>query len=251
VPSLGRFASADTLVPDPTNPQAYNRYSYVVNNPLKYIDPTGHCHNNYEEGSNDLSYCLHLVSQLEAERYAPLMGENREAILENWLQNADIDALKAIMAFYDDQIETVRPEGASGTRSADRYNVCQYWQECYDPPTEYVALTLNAQGVDATLLRDQWGNIYFNLHSAFFWGASITTGSVELDNADLESLTVEQQEIAAQDALTGFGSTACASGAFTGCYGRSEGNQLFEGGLSFPPFGFDINTGYTQLIYDK
>ncbi len=39
---LGRFLSADTIVPQPTNPQAFNRYSYVINNPLKYVDPTGH-----------------------------------------------------------------------------------------------------------------------------------------------------------------------------------------------------------------
>ncbi len=41
-PVLGRFTTADTLVPDLTNPQALNRYSYVLNNPLKYTDPTGH-----------------------------------------------------------------------------------------------------------------------------------------------------------------------------------------------------------------
>jgi RHS repeat-associated protein len=41
--SLGRFASADTLVPQLENPQAWNRYAYVVNSPLKYNDPTGHC----------------------------------------------------------------------------------------------------------------------------------------------------------------------------------------------------------------
>ena len=41
-PELGRFISADTIVPDPTNPQSLNRYSYVKNNPLKYTDPSGH-----------------------------------------------------------------------------------------------------------------------------------------------------------------------------------------------------------------
>jgi hypothetical protein len=42
VPGIGRFASADTLVPNPANPQSWNRYSYVNNQPLVYNDPTGH-----------------------------------------------------------------------------------------------------------------------------------------------------------------------------------------------------------------
>jgi RHS repeat-associated protein len=39
---LGRFISADPTVPDPLNPQALNRYSYVVNDPLHYVDPSGY-----------------------------------------------------------------------------------------------------------------------------------------------------------------------------------------------------------------
>jgi hypothetical protein len=38
---MGRFISPDTIVPEPTNPQSFNRYSYCLNNPLKYIDPSG------------------------------------------------------------------------------------------------------------------------------------------------------------------------------------------------------------------
>ncbi len=41
-PSLNRFISADTIVPSPGNPQSLNRYSYVLNNALKYTDPMGH-----------------------------------------------------------------------------------------------------------------------------------------------------------------------------------------------------------------
>jgi len=41
-PAIGRFISADTLVPGPANPQAFNRYSYCLNNPLRYNDPSGH-----------------------------------------------------------------------------------------------------------------------------------------------------------------------------------------------------------------
>ena len=40
--TLGRFISADTLVPSPGNPQSLNRYLYVLGNPLRYVDPTGH-----------------------------------------------------------------------------------------------------------------------------------------------------------------------------------------------------------------
>jgi RHS repeat-associated protein len=41
-PVLGRFVSADTIVPRPGDPQSLNRYSYVSNSPLTRIDPDGH-----------------------------------------------------------------------------------------------------------------------------------------------------------------------------------------------------------------
>lgn len=41
-PGIWRFISPDTVGPDPKNPQALNRYSYCLNNPLKYNDPSGH-----------------------------------------------------------------------------------------------------------------------------------------------------------------------------------------------------------------
>ena len=36
------FTQPDSIVPSPGSSQSLNRYSYVLNNPLKYIDPTGH-----------------------------------------------------------------------------------------------------------------------------------------------------------------------------------------------------------------
>ena len=41
-PKLGRFLSADTIVPNASNPQDLNRFAYVRNNPLRYVDPSGH-----------------------------------------------------------------------------------------------------------------------------------------------------------------------------------------------------------------
>ncbi|MEW5960759.1 MAG: RHS repeat-associated core domain-containing protein [Chloroflexota bacterium] len=41
-PMTGRFLSADSIVPRPGDPQSLNRYSYCLNNPLVYVDPSGH-----------------------------------------------------------------------------------------------------------------------------------------------------------------------------------------------------------------
>jgi RHS repeat-associated protein len=41
-PYINRFLSADTIVPGFANPQNLNRFSYGLNNPSRYTDPTGH-----------------------------------------------------------------------------------------------------------------------------------------------------------------------------------------------------------------
>lgn len=40
-PTIARFLSADPFIQAPSNLQSYNRYSYVMNNPLRYTDPSG------------------------------------------------------------------------------------------------------------------------------------------------------------------------------------------------------------------
>ncbi len=62
---IGRFVSADTIVPDPSNPQTLNRYSYTRGNPLKYTDPTG----NYVEFTGGFSY---------------RSGRNRQRVEQAW-----------------------------------------------------------------------------------------------------------------------------------------------------------------------
>jgi RHS repeat-associated protein len=61
-PVTGRFVSADSIVPDPTNPQSFNRFTYVSNNPSVRVDPSGHgdCNVHVEdeciaESANDVS----------------------------------------------------------------------------------------------------------------------------------------------------------------------------------------------------
>ncbi len=41
-PVLRRFVQPDSLVPQPGNPLAWDRYSYCRNNPVRLVDPSGH-----------------------------------------------------------------------------------------------------------------------------------------------------------------------------------------------------------------
>ncbi|MBK6277195.1 MAG: RHS repeat-associated core domain-containing protein [Gammaproteobacteria bacterium] len=41
-PSLGRMLSPDPITQSPENAQDYNRYAYVMNNPLRFVDPSGY-----------------------------------------------------------------------------------------------------------------------------------------------------------------------------------------------------------------
>ena len=41
-PYINRFLQPDSIIPNAGNPQNFNRYSYVGNNPVNFNDPTGH-----------------------------------------------------------------------------------------------------------------------------------------------------------------------------------------------------------------
>jgi RHS repeat-associated protein len=51
-PLLGRFLSADSIVPQAGDPQSLNRYTYARNSPLDRVDPSGHgdCNVNTTQG---------------------------------------------------------------------------------------------------------------------------------------------------------------------------------------------------------
>jgi RHS repeat-associated protein len=58
---LARFITPDPFVTEPLNPQGLNRYSYVQNNPVNYVDPTGF------QSQPDASYLAYLEALAQAE----------------------------------------------------------------------------------------------------------------------------------------------------------------------------------------
>jgi hypothetical protein len=41
-PYINRFLQPDSIIPNPANPQSLNRFGYVLNNPIRFNDPSGH-----------------------------------------------------------------------------------------------------------------------------------------------------------------------------------------------------------------
>ncbi len=108
VPAIGRFASADTIVPDPAEPQSFNRYSYTLNNPLRYTDPTGHC-------AEDDDACWELAEELYRLYGWRIDGiwtidqirlflKAGQAITDWFARNGGGDAIGRVRAFFGDTV---------------------------------------------------------------------------------------------------------------------------------------------------
>jgi RHS repeat-associated protein len=65
-PAIGRFISPDTIIPNPYDLQSYNRYSYVLNDPVHYTDPSGHYNLPWEQ--EEMLPCLNSGTFSEAEQ---------------------------------------------------------------------------------------------------------------------------------------------------------------------------------------
>ena len=75
-PEIGRFCTPDPIVPEPGYPPALNRYSYVYNNSLKYIDPSGHSADWFNEAWREEFWEVHGKAPTQADyewRYASMV----------------------------------------------------------------------------------------------------------------------------------------------------------------------------------
>lgn len=86
-PLVGLFLSPDPMLQEPMNPLNYNRYTYVLNNPLKYSDPSGY---NYEWDPRWADY------DPDAEKDRQRMGNNLR-----WLNYADPSAFTGGGSYAD------------------------------------------------------------------------------------------------------------------------------------------------------
>jgi RHS repeat-associated protein len=74
-PALGRFFSVDPQVQSPGDLQNHNRYTYVLNNPLKYTDPSGECFMGLDTAVCAAAFVVGVAMVQEGNKYWRVVGQ--------------------------------------------------------------------------------------------------------------------------------------------------------------------------------
>lgn len=171
--------------------------------------------------------------------------------------NADIATLEALMKGYGiDYGYTFSPPAPATTSGPPGKPVsrdtCQYWQDCYDPVSDYYGGSFALYLLSGAIIEDEYGNRYFNGSLTTNPGISlILYGDIQLRRNGsyraVEDLSVDQRELAVKESLKGTGASVCGTYFVQGCLGsNSAGDRFWQLGLGYPP-GISFSTGYTVL----
>jgi RHS repeat-associated protein len=115
-PNIGKFMTKDTYRGDLLNPQSLNQYAYVLNNPVNYIDPTGHL---AEYSSDQILGMLRPDVQAEIERMSDIWFEDEAIFKETgkWTEKQELahqnaELMRALLpeTYYLDDTVTTRGE---------------------------------------------------------------------------------------------------------------------------------------------
>ncbi|ALU44689.1 RHS repeat-associated core domain-containing protein [Pseudoalteromonas rubra] len=106
-PTLGRFLQADPHIQAPGNSQSYNRYSYVLNNPLSYTDPSGYFFSALKKVTKFVKKHWRTIAAIAISVYLPGAG----GLLQGWGVTSTI-AQGAITGFISGGVATGSLRGA-------------------------------------------------------------------------------------------------------------------------------------------
>jgi len=117
---IGRFPQADSIVPQPGNPQALNRYSYTLNNPLRYTDPTGHA---FDEGNlgGDVEDWMTVLQRNPSQAFRGWLHERDSAwtvLLYNQQHGAPQEVIEVLQAGLASRQAALDTNGYRGTAQA-------------------------------------------------------------------------------------------------------------------------------------
>ncbi|MCW5874154.1 MAG: hypothetical protein KIS88_05860 [Anaerolineales bacterium] len=140
-PGLGRWTQPDSIVPGVSNPQNLNRFSYVLNNPINFVDPSGHCPSGLRLLDGEQCTSKPKATPIKLTQQGELFEEWYEKLNANkngWWQDVlgsdgsftVIDAISMVM-IQEAQGQWTNPHlGEAMIRAANQYCKAQYSSPC-------------------------------------------------------------------------------------------------------------------------
>jgi RHS repeat-associated protein len=278
-PVLGRFVSADTIVPRPGDPQSLNRYAYVSNSPVIRVDPSGHgdC-NIHKEDCLPLNASAHAKHQYyvrEAYRTRTRMVDAASVI-----PRYDV---AEIMEYYGyERKSSALPRGVQGPLERPKFKnmdavaassrfssrVYQYSlrQQSLDSARDRVLRKpdysttsvqysfAGALGIGGSKSTDKFGNLYYGIVGSFGiptglpFSFNYETGRIN-PSAGRYTREEETRSFLTGIAHNGTAGAVIGGGATSPDFFSSTAPVAAEFGLMTPQFGY--NASYTFLMVDK
>lgn len=246
----GRFLSPDPYTPDPSDTQDYNRYSYVDNNPVTLVDPTGfdsNCPNNN---------CVLPNNPVQIEPGTPdilVMGTRPGVVTTNFAPGGFLvtapDGSETIVGIAQRPAKissgvAIQPQG--GQTSQNQHIPCPSFAEDLAARRDAANTSMSDALAGASMVNDLLGGAADVAGKASKAGqtASFLEGAGRLSTVFGAGYTAYQGSVALRthnpDAIydAGFGGTALAVAAIPGVgpfisFGMGAGNIL--GRLILPP----------------
>jgi hypothetical protein len=238
-PYINRFLSADTIVPGYANPQNLNRYSYVLNNPLRYTDPTGHMMVE-DEGSTK--------GGLNCSKYPQYCNNGKKK------SDKELRAMSPKVTTKNQQ-----PNNNLLTQAFNNHELLESWDTTNIEPADFDEL-LGAIGVDVHRRSKSW--LFFaavNYDTPFFNGYGLLSGTGCIngkcyDRSELNyvgegevwaALGVSKSE--GHMIVTAWKHKGCAEIGFHGetlCLNPAAYNQPTEGVIEMFDTGYDYYNQY-------
>ncbi len=260
-PQLGRFVSPDSIVPEPGNPQSYNRYSYSYNDPVNYTDPSGHCAGNPDGVGNsfDENLCWSNVATIGNLWEHTDYWKDRWGNYEDFVLNVGSNPLLGTNFFSDELLRYTQ---------SDQYKAWSAQLASSYPPSpppvdtgEYWVLSITFPlplpfPLGFKVIRDDWGIWYFNIHEASAAGFSVMRGQIfvndtgkPLDAIPITDFPLELQADLTKSALPGVSGGGSAGWYFVGgsinVASGPKAHVYTEGGLYRP--GYSNELGFTFI----
>ena len=147
-PVVGRFIQPDILASSLSNPQSLNRYSYVMNNPVRYTDPTGHqsewAQNLWLAGGLDLYSAIASLAVYNSPATIS-MSSGQSSQGPGYLTNA------AILGIKDIPVEQLANTPSPYAGLADAVKLPQFATDILQPffqGTDISKINMHPQGLD-------------------------------------------------------------------------------------------------------